>query len=390
MSNTKKKICIVTGGRADYYLLKNFIKNLNKIKNLEITIIVTGQHLSNRYGNTGKIVFRDFGRLCKFINMNIKESKTQNILESLSTGIKQIGKFLKLKKPDLVVLLGDRYEILSAGVASIFNNLKIAHIHGGELTIGSIDDIIRHSLTKFSQFHFVSNELYRKRVIQLGENPKNVFNVGSLGVENINKTTFLNKEELKKKLKIKFNKYNFLITINSFIEEEISLKLFLENLLLALNKLNNTTIIFTLPNSDINSDLIKNKILKFCNKKENSYFFKSLGSTNYLSCMKYCDLVIGNSSSGIIEAPSFNIPTINIGNRQKGRLKSKSIINTGYFSKDIENSIKKGLSPSFRKKIKKIVNPYYKKNTTQKIISIIKNKILKKKYSTKKFYDINK
>lgn len=388
MTKKKKKICIVTGGRADYYLLKNLIKCLSISKTIDLTILVTGQHLSNSYGKTSKIVRKDFGKICQFIDINVKETNITNILNSVSLGISRIGKFFEKNKPDLVILLGDRYEILSAGIASLFNNLKIAHIQGGELTIGSMDDTIRHSLTKFSHFHFVSTEVYRRRVIQLGEKPENVFNVGSLGAENANHTVLLNKKDLQKKLGIKFKKYNLLITVNSFVEKEVSIKLFLKNIFKVLEKFQKATKIFTLPNSDINSNLIKKEVIKFCRRNPNSFYFKSLGSLNYLSCMKSSDLVIGNSSSGIIEAPSLKIPTINIGNRQQGRVKSQSIININHSQEKIYSSIKKCLTITFKKKIIKTRNPYYKKNTALKITDIIKNKILYKKDVTKNFHDI--
>ncbi|MDA9597483.1 UDP-N-acetylglucosamine 2-epimerase [Candidatus Pelagibacter sp.] len=388
MKNKKKSICIVTGSRADYDLLRNLIIQLKQSKKFKLSLIVTGQHISRDYGNTSKKIYEDFGKICHSINTNVKETNSTTILNSISLGINKIGKYLKLKKPDLIILLGDRYEILSAGIGSIFNNVKIAHIHGGEVTSGSIDDIIRHAITKFSDFHFVSTNSYKKRVIQMGESPKNIFNVGALGVENIKKIKLINKEKLEKKLSIKFNKFNFLITINSFIEEKVSINDFLKNFFLAIKKFKDTSFIFTLPNSDLKSDYIRNKILDFCKKNKNSYTFKSLGAQKYLSCMKICDVVLGNSSSGILEAPTLKVATVNIGDRQKGRLQANSIINSDYSFKKIYDSINKSLSLNFKKKIKKTQNPYYKKNTAMNIVNIIEKKIFKKKIKLKKFYDI--
>ena len=284
--------------------------------------------------------------------------------------------------------MGDRYEILSAGIGSIYNDVKIAHIHGGEVTAGSIDDIIRHTITKFSDLHFVSTEAYKKRVIQMGENPKNVFNVGSLGVENIKTTKLIDKEKLEKELSIKFDKYNFLITINSFIEQNISINHFLKNFFLAIKKFKDTSFIFTMPNSDLKSDTIRNKILDFCRKNKNSFAFKSLGAQKYLSCMKICDIVLGNSSSGILEAPTLKTATVNIGDRQKGREQANSIINSDYSFKKIHDSIKKSLSLDFKKKIEKTKNPYFKKSTVLNIAKIVEKKIFEKKIEVKKFYDI--
>jgi GDP/UDP-N,N'-diacetylbacillosamine 2-epimerase (hydrolysing) len=387
MKKLTKNICIVTGSRADYDLLKNLIIEIKKIKQFKLSIIVTGQHLSKNYGNTGKQVYKDFGKFCKSIDINIKKTTSTAILNSLSIGIKGAAKYFNSKKPDLIILLGDRYEILPIAIASIYNNIKIAHIHGGEVTSGSIDDIIRHSITKFSHFHFVSTNIYKKRVIQLGENPSFVFNVGALGAENVKKIKLLDKKKLKKKLDINFDKYIFLITINSFIEQNISIQLFLKNIFLTLKKFNNTTFIFTMPNSDLKSDFIKNRILNFCKSNKNAFFFKSMGAQNYLSCMKICDVVLGNSSSGILEAPSLKKSTVNIGDRQNGRVQANSVINSGYSEKKIYDSIKKALSPNFKKQLYKTKNPYFKENTASNIVKIINAKILNKDIKMKKFYD---
>ena len=388
MKNRKKKICIVTGSRADYDLLKNLITHLQKRKKFKLSLIVTGQHISKDYGNTKIKVLKDFRKICHTININVKKTNSTSILKSISFGINKIGKYLKTEKPDLIILLGDRYEILSAGIGSIYNNVKIAHIHGGEVTTGSIDDIIRHTITKFSDLHFVSTEVYKKRVIQLGENPKNVFNVGSLGVDNIKITKLIDKEKLEKELSIKFDKYNFLITINSFVEQNVSINHFLKNFFFVIKKFKDTSFIFTIPNSDLKSDIIRNKILDFCRKNKNSFVFKSLGAQKYLSCMKICDIVLGNSSSGILEAPTLKTATVNIGDRQKGREQASSIINSDYSLEKIYASIKKSLSLDFKKKIEKTRNPYFKKNTASNIVKIIEKKIFEKNIKIKKFYDI--
>ena len=303
-------------------------------------------------------------------------------------GLNKIGKFIQYKKPELIILLGDRYEILSAAIGSIYNNVKIVHIHGGEVTTGSIDDTIRHAITKFSDFHFVSTDTYKKRVIQMGENPQNVFNVGALGAENAKNMKLINKKELQKTLSIKFSKYNFLITINSFIEEKFTIESLLKNFFFALKKFKNTSFIFTMPNSDLKSDFIKSEILNFCKKNKNCYFFKFMGSKNYLSCINVCDLVLGNSSSGILEAPTLNTATVNIGDRQNGRVQANSVINSENSSKEIYNSIKKSLSSNFKNKIKKTKNPYFKKNTAANIVQIIEKNILNKRNKPKEFYDI--
>jgi GDP/UDP-N,N'-diacetylbacillosamine 2-epimerase (hydrolysing) len=383
----KKTIYIVTGSRADYGLLKNLITEINKSNKFELTLIVTGQHLSKKYGNTYKEIKNDFGKSIKFIDIKVNNSEVNSILKSISIGITKVGKYFASKKPDLLIILGDRYEMLSFAVAALFNKVIIAHIHGGELTQGSIDDTIRHTISKFSNYHFVATKPYKKRVVQLGENPKKVFLVGGLGSENVKNISYLDKKVLEKNLNIKFKKNNFLITFNSFLDDKISVKVAIRNMFKALNKFKNTNYIFTFPNSDLESNNIIKMIINFSRKNKNAYCFKSLGVQRYLSCMKICNVVVGNSSSGILEAPSLKTPTINIGNRQNGRIKAKSVIDCNYSSLGIQKAIKKALSKKFQKKIKNIKNPYYKKNTSIKIMNIIEQ-ILKNKITIKKFYDI--
>ena len=383
----KKTIYIVTGSRADYGLLKNLITEINKSNKFELTLIVTGQHLSKKYGNTYKEIKNDFGKSIKFIDIKVNNSEVNSILKSISIGITKVGKYFASKKPDLLIILGDRYEMLSFAVAALFNKVIIAHIHGGELTQGSIDDTIRHTISKFSNYHFVATKPYKKRVIQLGENPKKVFLVGGLGSENVKNISYLDKKVLEKNLNIKFKKNNFLITFNSFLDDKISVKVAIRNMFKALNKFKNTNYIFTFPNSDLESNNIIKMIINFSKKNKNAYCFKSLGVQRYLSCMKICNVVVGNSSSGILEAPSLKTPTINIGNRQNGRIKAKSVIDCNYSSLGIQKAIKKALSKKFQKKIKNIKNPYYKKNTSIKIMNFIEQ-ILKNKITIKKFYDI--
>ncbi len=383
----KKTIYIVTGSRADYGLLKNLITQINKSNKFELTLIVTGQHLSKKYGNTYKEIKNDFGKSIKFIDIKVNNSEVNSILKSISIGITKVGKYFVSKKPDLLIILGDRYEMLSFAVAALFNKVIIAHIHGGELTQGSIDDTIRHTISKFSNYHFVATKPYKKRVVQLGENPKKVFLVGGLGSENVKNIRYLDKKGLEKNLNIKFKKNNFLITFNSFLDDKISVKVAIRNMFKALNKFKNTNYIFTFPNSDLESDNIIKMIIDFSKKNKNAYCFKSLGVQRYLSCMKICNVVVGNSSSGILEAPSLKTPTINIGNRQNGRIKAKSVIDCNYSSLGIQKAIKKALSKKFQKKIKNIKNPYYQKNTSTKIMNIIEQ-ILKNKITIKKFFDI--
>lgn len=381
-------MCILTGCRADYDLLKNLIRIFLKSKKIKLSLVITGQHLSKDYGNTSNVILKDFKKISKTIDINIGKSDQKNIANSVSIGVRKISRYFRVNKPSLLIILGDRYEILSAGISAFLNQIPIAHVHGGEITKGSYDDTVRHSITKLSHYHFVSHKKYKKRVIQLGENPNTVFNVGSLGAENVSNIIFLSKKILEKKLKVKFERKIFLITINSFIEDKISIKELLINLFRVLNKFKKVSFVFTMSNSDLKSDLINKNIKYFCKTNRNSHYFKYLGANNYLSLMKISNLVIGNSSSGILETPSLGIPTINIGTRQEGRIFSKNIINCSGSYQSIYKSIKKTLSKNFAKKIKNVKNPLFKRNTSSQIRRIIETKILSQKTQKKIFYDV--
>ncbi len=383
----KKKVCIITGSRAEYDLLKPIIQKISKEKNFNLTVIATGSHLLKKFGHTYKEIIKDKILIQKKIHILNNRDDEKSICNSISLGIKRFSSILSKEKYDYIIVLGDRYEILSFVIAASFFNIPIIHFSGGEVTSGTIDDNIRHAITKFSKFHFVSNEVYRKRVIQLGENPKNVFNVGSTSPENIQKEKTLRKSELEKVIDFKFKERNFLITYHpSSYEKDFGLNN-LRILLKVLSKFNNFGIIFTMPNSDIKNNDFFSLIKKFVKKNKNSKYFSSLGRRKYFSCIAHSNVIIGNSSSGIIEVPNFKKPTLNLGKRQKGRLLSKSIINCEKVTKKkLLKLIKRSISSNFQKKLKKINNPYYKKNTTNNIIKILKN-ITKQKNKEKIFFD---
>ena len=276
--------------------------------------------------------------------------------------------FIKKLKPNYIVVLGDRFEIFSASTAALIHNIPIIHLHGGELTESLIDDAFRHSITKMSTYHFVANKAYHTRVRQLGENPNNIFNVGGMGVDSIKKTNLLNKKDIEKKLKFKFLLKNLLVTYHPETLSKKETKKGIESLLKSLKNLKNTRLIFTASNADTYGDYINKKIKTFVKNNKNAHFFYSLGSVNYYSCLKYIDAVIGNSSSGIAEVPTFKKFTINIGNRQKGRLKAKSILDCSTNVSDIKKCLKLIYLPQFNKILTKTINPYGTGNATNKIL----------------------
>ncbi|MDF2447543.1 MAG: UDP-N-acetylglucosamine 2-epimerase (hydrolyzing) [Bacteroidota bacterium] len=389
MKHLKLKVCIVTGTRAEYGLLYWLLKSLKEDDDIELQIIATGMHLSPEFGLTYKIIESDGF----FINKRIETlvSSDTSIGISKSMGLTQIGfaEAFEELKPNLVVVLGDRFEIFSAVSAAMIARIPIAHCHGGEATEGLIDEPIRHSITKMSHLHFTSTEEYRKRVIQLGENPNTVFNVGALGIENINKLKLLDKEQFEESINFKLGEKNALVTFHPVTLENNTAEAQFCDLLKVLEEQKDLNIIFTKPNADTNGRVIIDHIDKYVlAHSKNSISFISLGQLRYLSALKYVDVVIGNSSSGLLEVPSFKIPTINIGDRQRGRIKADSVIDCESEYSSIKDALEKAFNEDTKKICLNMVNPYGEKNPSTDIIKHIKNvdlgNIIKKK-----FFDIN-
>ncbi len=381
-----KKILFVSSSRADYGLLRNVILETKKSKKIKVFILVTGSHLSKQFGNTFREIEKD-GLKKNIIKKRIlkKNFYEKDISNYISQAISSTSKILDKIKPEKIVILGDRYELLGCAIASMSHRIPIAHIHGGEITEGAIDDSIRHSISKLSHLHFPIHKDYRKRLIQLGESPKTIFNYGGLGAYSIKNTKFKSRLELENDLKIKLNKQILLITFHPTTLEKNKSNYQVSNLLSAIKKFKNTIKIFTSSNFDHENKVIKQKILKFTKKNKDTLFYSSLGHLNYISLMKISTLVIGNSSSGVLETPSLGIPTVNIGNRQKGRIISDNIINSNYKKNDIIKKIKKALVFN-KKNLSKDRSPFYKPGTPKKIA----NKIISFKCDLKKdFKDLN-
>ncbi len=384
----KRKICVFTGSRADYGLLKPLILKIKDSNNYDLQIVASGMHLSPEFGLTYQEIEKDGINITKKIEILLSSDSYSAMAKSTGLGIVSFVDVLNELSPDLIIILGDRFEALAFAIACYFLKIPIAHIHGGEITLGSLDDGIRHSITKLSTLHFTSTEIYRKRVIQLGESPERVFNVGALGIENIVNMKLLQKNEVEKIINKKFKDRNLLITYHPTTSDNGDTIKNLNELLKALDELNNTLLIFTKSNADSEGRKI-NKILENYTQQnsDKTVLFTSMGQLLYLSTMKYVDAVVGNSSSGIIEAPSLKIATINIGDRQKGRVKSSSVIDC----LPEYNSIKKALNiiyaNEFRQKLKNVVNPYGVGNTSEKIMNVLSN--FDFKINQKEFYDLS-
>jgi len=382
------KICIITSTRADFGLLKNLIFKIKKNKNFILKVIASGTHFSKKYGYTYDEIKESKIKIYRKIICKFNSDNSEGISRVMSKCIIESSKIFKTFRPDMVIVLGDRYEILASTISAHLSRIPVAHIHGGEVTHGVIDDAFRHSITKMSHIHFVANAIYKKRIIQLGESPKNVYVVGGLGVDSISKTNLLAKNELEKKFNFKFNKTNFLVNFHPETLNKNLAKKQIRELLSAFSELKNTGLIFTMPGPDLENEIVVKLIKKFTPKHKNAYFFKSLGQVNYFSFLNQIDGMIGNSSSGLLEMPYFKKGTINIGTRQSGRLFSKSVINVEAKKNKIIQGVKKLLSKKFRKNIKNNINPYGNPGASDKIVKILK-KVKIKKIINKKFFDIN-
>ena len=381
---TKRKVCVITGTRAEYGLLYWLIKEIDLDKELSLQLIVTGMHLSQEFGLTYKEIEKDF-KIDKKIDILSSSDTDLDISKSMSIAQRSFAETFEELKPDIIVVLGDRYEILSSVTAAMIARIPIAHIHGGESTEGVIDEAIRHSITKMSHLHFTAAEEYRNRVIQLGENPKRVFNFGGMGIENINKLNLLSKEEFEKSIDFKLNKRNILVTFHPVTLENNSAKVHFQELLDVIDELEDTNIIITKANSDSGGRVINSMIDDYLARNyHKSIGFTSLGQLRYLSAMQHVDAVVGNSSSGIIETPSFKIGTINIGDRQKGRIKADSIIDCLPNKKSIRNAFKILYSKGFQSKLKNTESPYGSGSASKEIVEVLKtvelNNIIKKSF----------
>lgn len=381
-----RKICVITGSRAEYGLLSRLMQMIKEDDKLVLQIVVTNMHLAPEFGLTYKEIESDGFRIDKKVEMLLSSDTANATVKSVGLATIGFADAYEDLKPDIIVVLGDRFEMLSAVTAALFYKIPVAHIHGGEITEGAYDDAIRHAITKMSHLHFTSTEAYRKRVIQLGENPKNVFYVGAIGVDNSKNIKLLEKEELEKSLDgFVLNSDTFLITFHpSTLGTDGSVAFQMKNLLDALDEFKDLKFIFTMPNSDTEGRIIMEMIKDWVvENTERSIYFTSLGQKRFLSSLQYIGGVIGNSSSGIIEVPSFGIPTLNIGDRQKGRIKAESVFDCSASRTSIINGIQKLLN--FKRA--GVSNPYDKEGSAIEVFEILKKKSLAN-ICAKKFHDL--
>lgn len=369
----KRRICVATGSRAEYGLLKWLMKEIKASLALELQVIATGIHLSPEFGLTFREIESDGFRIDRKVEMLLSSDTAQGIAKSMGLGLIGFGDALHDLQPDLLLVLGDRYEILAATSAALIARIPVAHLHGGEKTEGAFDDAIRHAITKMSHLHFVAAEEYRRRVIQLGEDPERVLLVGGLGVDSIRRAGLLDQQALEEAIGFRFGTRNLLVTYHPETLAEASSSQQMTALLAALETHPDIRIIFTLPNADTDGRAITRLIEGYVARHPDCKTYKSLGQQNYLSCLQFVDGVVGNSSSGLLEAPSFRKGTINIGDRQGGRLRAASVIDCAPVEVAIAQALDRLYSPEFQSGLSEVRNPYGDGGASEKIIAVLES-----------------
>ena len=382
-----RNICVVTSSRADYGLLRWVMQGIKDDPELNLQIIATGMHLSPTFGLTCKVIEEDGFEVNAKIEILGSSDTPTAIAESMALALDGTAKAFSGLKPDLVVVLGDRFEIFAATAAALVTKIPVAHLHGGETTAGAFDEAFRHSITKMSHLHFVATDEYRSRVLQLGENPKNVYLVGGVGIDSIKNLPLLSKEDLENQLGIKLDTKSLLITFHPVTLDSESPEQQMKELLAALSHLHDTTLIFTMPNADTGGRVLIDMIEKFVGQNKNAKVFTSLGQLKYLSCISHVDGVVGNSSSGLTEVPTFRKGTINVGDRQLGRIQASSVINCEPKEKDIKRAIEALYSLDFKSNLADTTNPYGEGGASAKIVKVLKEASLEG-IVKKTFYDL--
>jgi GDP/UDP-N,N'-diacetylbacillosamine 2-epimerase (hydrolysing) len=379
-----RKICVVTGARAEYGQLRWVMEGIRQAPGLELQIIATGMHLSPEFGLTYRDIEQDGFRIDRKLEMLLSSDTPAGLAKSIGVGLIGSGDALEQLRPDVLLVLGDRFELLSVVVAALVARIPVAHLHGGESTGGAFDESIRHSITKMSHLHFVAAEEYRRRVIQMGEDPARVFLVGGPGIDAIKKTTLLDRTALESSLGFKLGKKNLLITFHPVTLEHATSAGQMSELLAAVEPLDDTHLIFTMPNADTDGRVLFGMVERFVAGHPNARAFTSLGQLRYLSCMQHVDGVVGNSSSGLSEVPSFGKGTINIGDRQRGRLKAESVIDCIPDRQSIAAALRRLYSPAFQATLEAVRNPYGDGGASERIVQVLRDypleSILKKSF----------
>ena len=386
----KYTVTVVTGTRADYGLLRELLFRLRDNDSIKLDLVVTGSHLSNLFGSTREEIIKDGFSEHTCIPLPIEDDTKSGMARTTGVAVEKFADYFAEKVPDVVVVLGDRYEIFSAVIAAHFQGIPVAHISGGDVTEGAIDDSIRHSITKMSQIHFPGCEQSKNRIIQMGEQPNTVFNVGELGVENCIKMNLMSREELEESVQWKYISDSYaIVTFHPVTLEDNTGLQQVNELIRAMNEISELSFIITMANADAGGRAINDLWISEGKKHDNWLVVSSLGVKRYLSAMKYSKMVIGNSSSGIVEAPAMGVPTINIGDRQKGRMMASSVLSCPAICDEIVTSVRNALDGEFISSIKDVISPFGDGNTSmlieKELMSFLKCDI---RSIEKHFYDL--
>ena len=388
----RRKICVVSTSRADFGLLSGLIKAIQTDPALRLQLIVSGMHLSRLFGQTWQDVAAQGIKIDRRIQLRLSGGSSLENLNSISLGIKGFGRALSELRPDIVVLLGDRFELLAAAISALLLGIPIAHIHGGELTEGAIDDSVRHAITKMASLHFAATEVYRKRILQMGELPQRVFSFGAPGLDQIHSAPLMTRQEVEEELGISLQKPVALVTYHPVTRERGSAEEQVDELIAAM-KASGLTAVFTMANADAQGNIINRRLQAVCD--ENPERFKwtpHLGHRRYLSCLKHLSVMVGNSSSGLTEAPSFRMPVVNIGDRQKGRVRGRNIIDVPCTKSAILEGIRRAVSASFRKSLSRMRNPYdrfHDGGASERIKNVLRDVVISPEFIKKEFQDLN-
>ena len=372
----KRRICVVTGSRADYGLLRWLMEEIRACPDLELQLIATGMHLAPEFGLTYREIEADGFRIDRKLEVLVSSDTAAGVAKSMGLVLIAVADALAQLQPDVLLVLGDRFEIFAAAAAALVARIPIAHLHGGEETEGSYDESLRHCITKMSHLHFVAAEAYRRRVIQLGEDPQHVFVVGGLGADSIRKITRLGRAALEASLGIKLASPCLLITFHPATLDDQAAVLQMSELLAALDELSGVQLIFTMPNADTEGRALTSMVERFVAARAHAHAFISLGQLRYLSCLQFVDGVVGNSSSGLTEAPSFHTGTVNIGDRQSGRLRAESVIDCAAQRAAIGEALRQLFSPAFRARLSAVRNPYGEGGASERIVTVLREQPL--------------
>lgn len=369
-----KKVCVFTGTRAEYGLLSPLMRLLDHDADFQLQLLVSGTHLSSEHGMTCRVIEEDGFSIDEKIDIMSDDDSAAGVCESMGRGVSGYGAALGRLNPDLFVILGDRFEALAAASAAAVCGVPVVHLHGGETTLGAMDEVFRHAITKLSSLHFAATDQYRRRIIQMGESPDRVFNVGALGLENVSRLELMPQADLEKDIGFVMGDSCLLVTFHPATMDTLPAREQMQVFLDALGGLDDVKVLFTKANADAGGREINNMIDEYAaSHPEHAAAYTSLGLLRYLSAMSHAAAVVGNSSSGIIEAPGMGTPTVNIGSRQEGRVRADSIIDCGLDVNAIRGAVKKAVSPEFQASAKDVVSPYYQENTAQKMVQLIKD-----------------